>query len=125
MLACAGPGPNQYHRDYSRRRRHARLVDILADGFVADGPSALKSASPGKQFHIRVVAHAAQTSTLDEWKAQVGAVGRLTEDGAAAMRATAKWRADLPRDGRRKAVACHRSRCGRISRCRRAQPRSG
>ena len=40
---------------------------ILADGFVDDGPSALKSASPGKQFHIRVVAHAAQTSTLD-WR---------------------------------------------------------
>ena len=68
---------------------------ILADGFVADGPSALKSASPGKQFHIRVVAHAAQTGTLDEWKAQVAAIGGLTEDGAAAMRATAKWWADF------------------------------
>ena len=64
---------------------------ILADGFVQAGPSALASPRPTTQFHVRVVTHAAQTGTLDNWKTQLTALGRETSDGAGAMRETAQW----------------------------------
>jgi hypothetical protein len=68
---------------------------VLARDFKADGAAAIRSASPARRFHVRVVAHSAQTESIDAWKSQVADVVRKTGDPVAAQRETAAWWSDF------------------------------
>ena len=90
---AAAAGARERSRGSCRTRSLNRTFGgrILADGFVQAGPAALASPRPATDFHVRIVTHAAQTPTLDDWKTQLTAVGRDTADGDEAMRTTAQW----------------------------------
>jgi hypothetical protein len=63
---------------------------IVAPGFSNDGPSALR-AKAARDFHVRVVTHAEQSTTTGEWKARLASAERASRDGHAARRATSDW----------------------------------
>jgi hypothetical protein len=64
---------------------------ILARGFKADDAAGIRTDAPTRRFHVRVVAHSAQTESLALWNDQVTDLARKTADPEVAVRETAAW----------------------------------
>lgn len=64
---------------------------IAGRGFTAAGPSAIQSAKPLSEFSLAVIAHAAQTESLDDWNRQVGEIAAKADAKAARQRTAAWW----------------------------------
>jgi len=68
---------------------------LLAEGFVRDGPSAVRSAAPTRRFRVRVATHSSQTPTVPAWKAELDALAARSSDPTARRAATARWWTDF------------------------------
>jgi hypothetical protein len=64
---------------------------IFGEGFVSDGPTAIRTAKPVEQFSVAVVASSAQTESVADWHKQVGEIAAKADAAKAAERTAAWW----------------------------------